>query len=175
LAAFYHGAVFDPPDLADQTGFDNQANWEARPLSLFAGNWEDHQASARLAEHDLSALGVPAATCQRVAALIENLEQLRVPQSDGDAAVLVDAAIGQLSVDPQRYKDYLNQVRLENSAVDVAAFVTARMTAMRQLLARERLFWSPGAVQWEAAARDNVLAELAREQAELDKLASQDG
>jgi predicted metal-dependent HD superfamily phosphohydrolase len=170
LAAYYHGAVFEPeePDAGtDPLGPDGDAPEIEVP---FAGNWEDEAAGAKLARRDLAALGVPPAKVDRVVSLVLSLEQLYAEPGDSDAGVLVDAGLGMLSVDPEAYRDYLRQVREENAAIPARQFLKARIAALDAVSARPTLFRSPGAAAWEAAARDHLGAESARDRAELQRL-----
>jgi predicted metal-dependent HD superfamily phosphohydrolase len=159
LAAFYHGAVFDPPP----------AGAGCRELPRGA-NWEDEAAGATLARAELEALGVPAGRAGRVADLLGAMTDLVPLPDDADSAVLLDASLSLLAADPQRYKVYLAQVREENDGVLLRDFLAARIVAISAMLARPRLFASPDAAAWERAARDNMAAELLRSRKELLRL-----
>lgn len=146
VAAFYHGAVFDP----------NVLKGHGRALG------EDKQASAAHAYYDLLQLGVPEANAGRVRDLIGNLTRHDADPSDVDSLALCDADLGILSAEPQRYADYRKRVRAEFDHVDAGNYLDARIAIVTKLLARPKLFLSPLAGVWEDAARQNLTAELAR-------------
>jgi predicted metal-dependent HD superfamily phosphohydrolase len=77
--------------------------------------------------------------------------------------VLCDADLGILAADPDRYAAYTVGVRREYAHVPDADFATGRATVLRALLAKPTLFHTGLARDlWEARARANVEAELAR-------------
>lgn len=158
LAAWYHGAVF-ASDLAA-----TQAN----------KGGEDEVASADVALSELLALGVPEARAQRVHDLVVHLARHTTDRSDPDSAVLCDADLAMLAVEPQRYKAYLEELRAEYSHIPQRDFLQARQRILRKLLARRSLFISPLSERWEEPARQNVTAELARVEKELAKLEALD-
>lgn len=154
VAAWYHGAVFDPTVATD--------------FKRAAG--EHKAASAQLALEQLLALGVPEALAARVHDLILNLRRHDADPSDVDALALNDADLASLAVEPQKYKEYRRRVRHEYSHVEDLPFLSAREAIITRLLSRRRIFMSPLAVQWEEPARQNLAAELARVRAELARL-----
>jgi predicted metal-dependent HD superfamily phosphohydrolase len=163
LAAFYHGAVFDPPAPDDGP--------EQADLAMpFAANWEDTSASARLAQRQLSGIGIAPELAERVGDLVRTLDKLAVLPRDADSAVLVDAALGQLAADPQRYAEYQRQVRQENQAVSDEVYLNARLASLSHLMDRPALFHTTGASGWENAARDNISGEISRVRRQLLKL-----
>lgn len=158
LAAFYHGAVFTS-DLAA-----THAN----------KGGEDEAASADVAFRELVALGVPEVRAHRVHDLVHHLARHTSDPSDPDSAVLCDADLGMLAVEPQRYKAYLEDLRSEYAHIPQRDFLRARQRILRKLLARTSLFVSPLSERWEEPARQNVAAELARVEKELAKLDAQE-
>ena len=154
LAAWYHGAVF-ASDLAA-----TQAN----------RGGEDEEASADVALRDLTALGVPEARAQRVHDMVLHLTRHTTDPSDSDSAVLCDADLAMLAVEPQRYKAYLEELRAEYQHIPQPDFLRARQRILRKLLARPSLFVSPLSERWEEPARQNVTAELARVEKEIARL-----
>lgn len=158
LAAWYHGAVF-ASDLAA-----TRAN----------KGGEDEVASADVALTELQALGVPQARAQRVHDLVVHLARHTVDRSDPDSAVLCDADLAMLAVEPQRYKAYLEELRAEYSHIPQRDFLQARRRILHKLLDRPSLFTSPLSERWEEPARQNVTAELARVEKELGKLEAQE-
>ncbi|MGV8977945.1 MAG: hypothetical protein ACOH17_07865 [Cellulomonas sp.] len=154
LAAWYHGAIFDAAEIA---AYANRGG-------------EDEVASALLARTDLLELGVPEARVGRVHALVNALVRHAPNPSDFDCAVLCDADLAMLAVDPQRYKVYLHDIRAEYEHLPVEHYLRARLRILRKLLARPSLFVSPLGAAWEEPARQNLSAELQRIEKELSGL-----
>jgi predicted metal-dependent HD superfamily phosphohydrolase len=154
LAAWYHGAVFD----------------SALPATSANRGGEDETASAVVALRELIALGVPEARARRVHDLVVHLARHTPDPADPDSAVLCDADLAMLAVEPQRYKAYLEDLRSEYAHVPKADFLRARQRILRKLLARTSLFVSPLSERWEEPARQNLSAELARVDKELARL-----
>ena len=66
-----------------------------------------------------------------------------------------------LAADSARYRRYLRGVRSEYSHFDDEAFRAGRMTFLRSILGRKRIFLSEEGLQlWEEPARANLRAEL---------------
>jgi predicted metal-dependent HD superfamily phosphohydrolase len=154
LAAWYHGAVF-ASDLAA-----THAN----------RGGEDETASADVAQAELVALGVPEARARHVHDLVVYLARHTPNPADPDSAVLCDADLAMLAVEPQRYKSYLEDLRAEYAHIPKGDFLRARRHILRKLLARTSLFVSPLSERWEEPARQNLSAELARVEKELARL-----
>lgn len=147
LAAWYHGAVFNVKDTA--TGATNKGG-------------EDETASAQLALAELADLGVPADKARRVAQLVNALVRHAPDITDFDCAVLCDADLAVLAAEPQRYKEYVRNIRDEYGHIPTPDYVRARIAILTKLLGRKSLFSSPLGAAWEESARQNVTAELAR-------------
>ncbi|HEY0119133.1 MAG TPA: hypothetical protein VGC04_10160 [Cellulomonas sp.] len=154
LAAWYHGAVFEAGMAATHA---NRGG-------------EDETASADVAQRELVALGVPEARARRVHDLVVRLARHTPDPADPDSAVLCDADLGMLAVEPQRYKAYLEDLHDEYAHIPKAEFLRARQRILRKLLARTSLFVSPLSERWEEPARQNVTAELARVDKELARI-----
>jgi len=154
LAAWYHGAIFDAADIA---AYANRGG-------------EDEVASALLARTDLLALGVPEARAARVHALVNALVRHTPNPTDFDCAVLCDADLAMLAVDPQRYKVYLHDIRAEYEHLPVEHYLRARLRILHKLIARPSLFMSPLGSAWEEPARQNLSAELQRLEKELSAI-----
>jgi predicted metal-dependent HD superfamily phosphohydrolase len=121
---------------------------------------QDERRSADLARAVLTALTVPAATAERVARLVL-LTSDHVAGGDDAGAALCDADLGVLGGDPADYAAYAEAVRREYAHLDPAVYRAGRAAVLRRLLAREPLFATrAGRARWEAAARDNLAAEL---------------
>ncbi|WP_340295988.1 hypothetical protein, partial [Aquipuribacter hungaricus] len=144
----------DSPDLVRLAAWWHDAVHEGR-----AG--EDERASADLASRQLRGLGLPAADAARVADLVLVTTRHEARDGAADAAVLCDADLGVLAAPPERYDTYAADVRREYAHVPDAAFAAGRAAVLRRLVAADRLYRTPTAAAWEAAARANVSRELA--------------
>ncbi len=137
LAAWFHDAVYD-------------------------GRGELEERSARLAEVELSGL-VPAATAAEVARLVRLTASHRPEPGDLPGERLCDADLAILAAPAERYEEYAAAVRREYAEVPDDLFRTGRAAVLADLLAKPTLFHTDHAREhWEAAARRNVEAELAR-------------
>ena len=154
LAAWYHGAIFD---AARKAAYANKGG-------------EDETASAALAFDQLSSLGVPEKACRRVAFLVNALVRHAPDPADFDCAVLCDADLAMLAGEPQRYKEYLKDVRDEYAHIPLPDYLRARIAIITKLLDRRTLFSSPMGAAWEEPARQNLDAELQRLRKEQAKL-----
>lgn len=139
LAAWYHDAVYDV--RAD----DNE------------------ERSAELAQQALSEAGEGAAVVREVARLVRLTASHRVDLGDRNGAVLCDADLAVLAADEEGYATYAAAVREEFAHVDTDSFRRGRAAVLERLLALPALFsTSYGRTHWEASARHNLTAELAR-------------
>ncbi len=151
VATWYHGCVF---------------SLELRETYQRNGG-EDEVASAAEAARDLTALGVPQATVERICELILSLKRHNLADSDIDAMALNDADLGTLACGPQLYKTYRQQVRAEYEHIPDLDYYRARRVIIEKLLSREKLFSSPLGMRWELPARENLRYELRLIDAEL--------
>ncbi len=154
LAAWYHGAVFN---ASAQVAYARRGG-------------EDEVAGAALAREELSASGVPASVCERVAELVLSLARHDAAEDDVDALALCDADLGTLAVEPQRYAAYRRAIREEYAHIPERDYVTSRIDILTRLLRRRRLFVSPFSLSWEEPARENLTAELTHLRARLAQL-----
>jgi predicted metal-dependent HD superfamily phosphohydrolase len=137
LAAFFHDAVYDP------TRVDNE--------------WR----SAQLAEDKLPDLGLSGTASAAVARLVQLTATHDPVAGDADGAVLCDADLAVLAVEPAAYASYASGVRAEYAHVDEPTFRKGRAAVLETLISRPRLFRTQyGTDHWENAARRNVEAEL---------------
>ncbi|MCE7080180.1 hypothetical protein [Streptomyces sp. ST2-7A] len=137
LAAWYHDAVYEP------------------------GAPDNEERSARLAEEELPALGIPADRIAEVARLVRLTDGHRTAPGDTNGEALCDADLGVLGGPPEEYARYTAAVRMEYAAVPADAFRAGRAAVLRDLLALPRLYRTPyGTAHWEATARYNLRAEL---------------
>ncbi len=140
LALWFHDAVYDPADPA--------------------GNEE---ASARLAESELPALGVAAADVAAVAALVRDTAAHAVEASTGPRAVLHDVDLWILAAPAERFDEYCAQVRAEYAHVPDADFGSGRAAVLRPFAEREAIYRTATArSRWEGPARENLARELQR-------------
>jgi len=139
MAAWFHDAVYEP----------------AAP--------DNEERSARLAESTLLQLRVDDDVVAEVARLVRGTADHAPEPGDLNAAVLCDADLAILASGPERYGLYVEAVRAEYGHLDDQAFARGRAGVLRGLLGRDRLFSTlTGRDRWEAGARANMTAELAR-------------
>lgn len=139
MAAWFHDAVYDP-----------QAD-------------DNEEQSAHLAEKTLAGLRVDDDVVAEVARLVRLTAGHDAAEDDADGAVLCDADLAILAADESRYADYVAGVRAEYAHVPDDDFARGRAAVLRRLLDQPSLFRTATAhASWEAAARANVTAELAR-------------
>jgi predicted metal-dependent HD superfamily phosphohydrolase len=146
-AAFFHDAVYDPA----------------------AGDNEER--SAQLAQRQLPTLQWPApdvtAAAEHVRATASHVTELP-PAGEGaglhaDRSVLLDADLAVLAAAPSAYQAYVDGVRAEYRHLDAATWRHGRTAVLTRLIERPHLYLTePGREWWEASARANVAAELAR-------------
>ncbi|MEQ4207678.1 metal-dependent phosphohydrolase [Actinopolymorpha sp. B17G11] len=137
LAAWFHDAIYDPHRA------DNE------------------EQSARLAEDLLPVGGVPSSRVAAAARLVRLTASHDPGAGDADGAVLSDADLGVLAESPERYAEYVADVRAEYAHVDDEAFRRGRAEVLERLLAYDELFHTPfGRTTWEVRARHNLRAEL---------------
>jgi len=157
LAAWYHGAVFDA----------------ARKVAYATQGGEQTNVSAELARKQLTQLGMPVDTVERVAHLVDTLDRHKPVPGDVDSAVLNDADLAILAAEPQRYKAYMADVRAEYAHIPLSDYLDARINVISKLLKRNALYSSPMGAAWEEPARQNLDAELHRLLKERRILAAQ--
>ncbi|MGW4534519.1 HD domain-containing protein [Nocardia sp. NPDC004340] len=137
-AAFFHDAVYA------MDGTDNE------------------EASARLAETALPALGVAPDQVAEVARLVRLTGGHHPDPADRNGAVLCDADLAILAADPAGYAAYTAAVRAEYVHVPDNLFRAGRAAVLAALAEGPALFRTPTALRrYEAAARANLAAEMA--------------
>lgn len=143
-AAFYHDAVYEPANPANE------------------------RASARLARRDLADLGWAAERVERVATMIEATATHTDPAAeiaaptDIDGAVLLDADLAVLAADPAAYREYSAGIRAEYGHLDDAEWRAGRASVVRGFIDRQWIYTTgSGRRRWEHRARANLAAELA--------------
>ena len=119
-------------------------------------------AEERSAKWALDALrGRPEAA--EVARLVRLTEHHRPQPDDANGCVLSDADLAILAAEPERYAEYVADVRREYAHVPDDVFAAGRAAVLRDLLAKPSLFHTAHARgEWETLARANVERELDR-------------
>jgi len=146
LAAWYHGAVFDA----------------TRKVAAANQGGEQTTVSANLARTQLTELGVPAVSVARTARLVDSIDRHKPLPDDVDSAVLNDADLAMLAAEPQRYREYMANVRAEYAHIPLTDYLDARIRVLQKLLQRSSLYRSPMGAAWEEPARQNLDGELHR-------------
>jgi len=136
LAAWYHDAVYDP------RASDNE------------------ERSAVLAENELAALSLPSDRIREVARLVRLTADHDPADGDRNSELLNDADLMVLASPPEAYVAYLNAIREEYAHVSDEDFGAGRRAVLEALLASPRLFRLEAMAPSEAAARQNMTAEL---------------
>lgn len=137
LAAWFHDAVYD-------------------------GERDAEERSAAWAEDALADLTEPQVVAE-AARLVRLTETHRPDDDDANGCALSDGDLAILAAPPERYAQYVVDVRREYSHLADEVFAAGRAGVLRDLLAKPQLFHTPYARKhWEDAARINMEAELAR-------------
>lgn len=149
LAAWFHDAVYEGAPGEDERRSEQLANISLEPL-----------VTAGLLSGD---------ELQMVSLLVRATATHKLPESadlpagyePADIQFFLDADMAILAADSARYRRYLRGVRSEYSHFDDEAFRAGRMTFLRSILGRKRIFLSEEGLQlWEEPARANLSAEL---------------
>ena len=129
--------------------------------SVYDGERDAEERSAAWAEDGLAGL-VDEDVRQEVARLVRLTETHQPEDEDRNGCALSDADLAMLAAGPDRYADYVRAVRAEYAHVGEEEFRTGREQVLRHLMEKETIFHTAYARRsWEAAARDNLAAELA--------------
>jgi predicted metal-dependent HD superfamily phosphohydrolase len=133
LAAWFHDAVYDGAPGAEER-------------------------SAVLAANELEGSYVD---IEEVVRLVRLTEQHDPHAGDDRGEALCDADLAILAAPADRYAEYAAGVRSEYAEHSDAGFRAGRLSVLRDLAARERLFRTTYArEQWEPHARENLAAEI---------------
>jgi predicted metal-dependent HD superfamily phosphohydrolase len=126
------------------------------------GHRDNERRSAKLAQAELSRCGVAPAHVEEVVRLIRLTEKHRVDPGDRLGALMVSIDLSILGADPDRYRAYVADVRLEYSHVPEKLWRMGRALVLERLLEKEALFPDPDfRDRLEAQARNNMAAEIA--------------
>jgi predicted metal-dependent HD superfamily phosphohydrolase len=146
-------------DVADDLDAVRLAAWYHD--AVYAGAPDDEENSARLAESDLTALGLDPAFVAEVARLVRLTVEHDPAEDDRNGQLLSDADLAVLGLPPQQYQTNTARVRAEYGHVAEADFRAGRARVIRALLAAPSLYRTErGRRLWEDAARANLSAEL---------------
>lgn len=126
--------------------------------AVHEGARDDEERSAAWAESAL-----PDDVAAEVGRLVRMTARHRPTADDLRGQLLSDADLAILAAPPDRYADYVRDVRQEYAAVPDDDFARGRTAVLRDLLDKDSLFHTASARElWEERARANVSAELAR-------------
>ena len=149
LAAWFHDAVYEGAPGEDERRSEQLAGTSLEPLV----------AAGLLSTDELQMVSL----LVRATATHELPESANLPAGyeRADIQFFLDADMAILAADSARYRRYLRGVRSEYSHCDDEAFRAGRMTFLRSVLGRERIFLSEEALTlWEEPAQANLRAEL---------------
>jgi predicted metal-dependent HD superfamily phosphohydrolase len=129
--------------------------------AVYAGQPDDEENSALLAESDLTGLGAAPEFVAEVARLVRmTVEHDPAPQ-DRNGQVLSDADLAVLGLPPEDYRRNTAKVRAEYGHVTDGDFRAGRVRVIGSLLSAPSLYRTElGRRLWEDAARANMSAEL---------------
>ena len=147
-------------DRLEELGCDDQAVLLAAWFhdAVHDGGPDDEERSAQWAERAL-----PPELAGEVARLVRMTAAHRPGDNDTAGRLLSDADLAILAAGPERYAEYVADVRREYADVPDDDFARGRAAVLRDLLAKPTLFHTAAARRrWEARARANVTAELSR-------------
>jgi len=130
--------------------------------AVYAGLPDDEERSARRAEDELSRLNVAPGLVAEVARLVRMTVTHDPATGDRNGEVLSDADLAALAVPSVAYQANTAAIRAEYAHVPAEAFRKGRSQVLVALLTGPGVFRTEYARrEWEAAARDNMRAELA--------------
>lgn len=148
-----HGATYDPLPVLLAAWFHD---------AVYDGERDAEERSAVWVESALPDL-VDEPLVAEVARLVRLTETHRPEADDPGGCALSDADLGILAAGETRYEEYVAAVRVDYAHVPEDLFVSGRVAVLRDLLSKPHLFHTAYAQStWEAPARANVGAELAR-------------
>ncbi|MCV7258800.1 metal-dependent phosphohydrolase [Mycobacterium shimoidei] len=129
--------------------------------AVYAGQPDDEENSARRAETELTALGLPPALIGEVVRLVRLTATHDPARGDRNGQTLSDADLAILAAPADRYATYTAAIRAEYAHVPDDAFRSGRKQIVRRLLGGSGVYRTPRARQhWEHRALANLRAEL---------------
>lgn len=130
--------------------------------AVYAGRPDDEENSARRADRELTALGVAPELVDEVARLVRLTITHDPGRGDRNGEVLSDADLSALALPRDRYRRNTAAIRAEYAHVPEQEFNDGRARVLAALLDGPGVFRTAyGRQRWEAAARQNMQAELA--------------
>jgi predicted metal-dependent HD superfamily phosphohydrolase len=129
--------------------------------ATYAGRPDDEENSARRAEAELAALGLPPELISEVARLVRLTATHDPARGDRNGEALSDADLAILAAAPDSYVMYTAAVRAEYAHLSDEVFCAGRARILQALLNQPAVYRTPFAREhWEASARRNLGAEL---------------
>lgn len=129
--------------------------------AVYAGQSDDEENSAQLAESELAGLGVDPGLVAEVGRLVRVTITHNPAAADRNGQVISDADLAVLAVPPADYRHNTARVRAEYRHVSDTDFGAWRAKIIEALLASPALYrCEPARRLWENAARANLAAEL---------------
>jgi predicted metal-dependent HD superfamily phosphohydrolase len=129
--------------------------------ATYAGRPDDEENSARRAEAELAALGLPPELISEVARLVRLTATHDPARGDRNGEALSDADLAILAAAPDSYVMYTAAVRAEYAHLSDKVFCAGRARILQALLNQPAVYRTPFAREhWEASARRNLGAEL---------------
>ncbi|MGB8407749.1 MAG: metal-dependent phosphohydrolase [Mycobacterium sp.] len=129
--------------------------------AVYAGQSDDEENSALLAESELAGLGLDPALVAEVGRLVRVTITHDPSAGDHNGQVLSDADLAVLAVPPADYRRNTARVRAEYGHVSDADFGAWRARMIESMLASPALYrCEPARRLWEGDARTNLAAEL---------------
>jgi|GEM_PF-3805723 Uncharacterized protein conserved in bacteria len=81
--------------------------------------------------------------------------------ADSEGDLLSDAILSLGSISPQKYRQFLKELRTEHADLNDTEFRAKREELLQGLLSRTHLFRTPYAAKWAPGLRENLEGELA--------------
>lgn len=123
---------------------------------------DNEERSADYAADVLQALGLPAATIAKVAALIRATKHNRACPGDIDCQIMLDADLATFASDWETQVAIERAIRQEFAYVPEAAYREGRRAILQNFLKRDRIYYTePMYREREAAARANIARSIA--------------
>lgn len=116
---------------------------------------------------NLTKVGVPPETAQRIAHLAAETAAGTFPPGDLDGEILNDASLAVFATAPQIYARQCKRLAGEAGGIPSRQFMKARARYLMSLLSHRHLFRTPIGQRWANALRNNFEGELARLQQSL--------
>jgi predicted metal-dependent HD superfamily phosphohydrolase len=124
---------------------------------------DNEERSAALARRTMPRLMISGWITLRAVALIEATKDHVPPDASFDAALFIDADLAILGAEPERYRRYARDIRLEYAHLTDDAYAAGRRAVLEGYLQRDVIYRTDVMRErLEEQARANIAAELAR-------------